>query len=131
MRMKTRQRKDHAAQSYGLTQKQYRNAKMRWKLALKRGHDVPFELFVKNKRVQIKKGKPKKFYVAKRAMQIALAMPKWININEIAEIYANAPKGYDVDHIMPLNGENFSGLHVPWNLQYLPAKQNRKKSNKI
>lgn len=129
--MKKRKRKDFAAQSYGLTQKEYRNAKMRWKLAIKRGHDLPFEAFVKNKRVQVKKGKSKKFYVARRQLQIALATPKWVNIEQIAEFYAKCPKGYNVDHIMPINGENFSGLHVIWNLQYLPAKENRKKSNKI
>jgi hypothetical protein len=50
---------------------------------------------------------------------------------EIAEIYRNCPKGYHVDHIYPINGENFSGLHVPWNLQYLTASENIAKSNKL
>lgn len=59
------------------------------------------------------------------------ATPPWVNMEEIKRIYENCPPGYHVDHIMPLNHPLLCGLHVPWNLQYLPAEENIRKSNKV
>jgi len=55
-------------------------------------------------------------------------MPPWADLDKIKEIYKNRPKGYHVDHIHPISK---GGLHVHYNLQYLPAVDNIKKSNKI
>jgi len=68
-----------------------------------------------------------------------LKTPNWLSEQhrkEIREIYAHARdceivsgEKYHVDHIVPLNGESISGLHVPWNLQVLPSDLNIAKSN--
>lgn len=72
--------------------------------------------------------------VAKYKANKLRATPKWLTkkqLNDITEIYQKCPIGYHVDHIVPLQGTNICGLHVPWNLQYLPAKENMSKGNKL
>ena len=53
------------------------------------------------------------------------------NLSIIKEFYIHCPIGYEVDHIVPLNGKNVSGLHTITNLQYLKVSDNRRKSNKF
>lgn len=115
---------------YGLSDYERRKAYTRWKIALKKGHNVVFEQFLENKRVQIKKPKPKKYFYAKQFLMRALATPKWVNIEEIANFYMNCPDGYEVDHIEPIIGENSCGLHVLWNLQYLKKNKHLNKTKK-
>ena len=61
----------------------------------------------------------------------ALRVPGWSETEAIAEFYRNCPDGYEVDHILPLQGITVSGLHVLGNLQYLPRSLNRAKRNKV
>lgn len=60
-----------------------------------------------------------------------LRTPLWADMDRIIEMYRNCPEGFQVDHIIPLSGEKVSGLHVPENLQYLPAEENNRKRNKF
>jgi hypothetical protein len=67
--------------------------------------------------------------------------PKWLskddlwileNAYELAHIRSNM-FGFDwhVDHIIPLKGTIISGLHVPNNIQVVPANWNLRKSNVV
>lgn len=123
--------KEVIALGYKVTPFQYRNAYQRWKQAKKRGHDVQLGLFLVRERVQLVRGKPQKYYRTLSSLRRSMATPKWVNIDELCWFYAYTPKGYEVDHIIPICGENVCGLHVPWNLQYLPIKENYKKSNQL
>jgi len=72
-------------------------------------------------------------YIAKDAKRRAAKLQRtvsWANLAVIKTIYLNCPKGYHVDHIVPLQGKTVSGLHVENNLQYLTSEENIKKGNK-
>ena len=56
--------------------------------------------------------------------------PSWANKRKILEFYKNRPQAMHVDHIVPLHHRLVSGLHVEYNLQYLPDVENLRKSNK-
>jgi acyl-CoA reductase-like NAD-dependent aldehyde dehydrogenase len=77
---------------------------------------------------------------AERRAQKLNATPDWLTEDhhkEIQQFYwlakdlqAVTGETYHVDHIVPLKSETVCGLHVPWNLQVLPADVNIAKKNR-
>jgi 5-methylcytosine-specific restriction endonuclease McrA len=78
---------------------------------------------------------------AKRRASKLKATPIWLNNEQLLEIKLlylfvasrRHTTGLDleVDHIVPLQGENVCGLHVPWNLQVITASENASKGNRF
>ena len=68
-------------------------------------------------------------------------MPKWLSafdklkikcLYQVSAMYNRESNiEWHVDHIVPLQGESVSGLHVPWNLRVIPAIENIKKNNRF
>lgn len=81
------------------------------------------------------------FLCQKRKVALMRRSPSWLTkddlwaIEQAYELAALRTKMFGfkwhVDHILPLRGEKISGLHVPANLQVIPAKQNQQKTNKF
>ena len=79
--------------------------------------------------------------VNQRGARKKVATPSWLTdeqSQEIISIYEKAARlsistgmKYHVDHIIPLQGKDVCGLHVPWNLQPLSARENMSKSNRV
>lgn len=66
----------------------------------------------------------------RRALKIKARLD-WVDRDALRAIYDACPEGCHVDHIIPLKGKLVCGLHVPWNLQYLPASDNISKGNRF
>jgi hypothetical protein len=93
--------------------------------------------------VQWQKDNPAKVRLrgAKRRAAKLEATPSWLSGPQLAHIertyklasiiQEETGMKYHVDHIVPLQGSNVCGLHVPWNLQVIPASVNASKSNKF
>jgi len=76
---------------------------------------------------------------AKRKAKKLQATPPWLTKEHLSAIrmcYTESKAletatgiKHHVDHIVPLQGKNVCGLHVPWNLQVLTATENCSKNN--
>jgi len=89
-------------------------------------------------RSKLYQSKQPKGYRGSRAAESALANARrknravaWADQDAIKFFYECCPEGYQVDHIIPLNGNRVSGLHVEENLQWLPTKVNQAKGNRF
>jgi 5-methylcytosine-specific restriction endonuclease McrA len=77
----------------------------------------------------------------KRQAKKLQAMPKWLTQlqhDAIDAIYqmskrlqSQSGKKMAVDHIVPLQGKNVCGLHVPWNLRVISCSENSVKRAKL
>ena len=89
------------------------------------------ERYNATRRVWARKNNPKN--AARQAKRHAAKLkrtPTW-DLHELTDlIYLECPEGKTVDHVVPLQGVNVSGLHVYNNLQYLTPSQNSSKGNR-
>lgn len=75
----------------------------------------------------------------RRSHRLRDAFPQWADITAIERIYAECRSlnqvagrvAYHVDHVIPLQGDKVSGLHVAGNLQILAARENSGKKNRF
>lgn len=66
---------------------------------------------------------------SKRRAALLERIPSWADIEAIKEVFRSCPKDMVVDHVIPLQGEIVSGLHLHINMQYLTPSDNSRKWN--
>lgn len=72
----------------------------------------------------------------RRDTRLQRATPPWIDRKAIDAVYREAARitaetgiMHHVDHVVPIAGKGVCGLHVPWNLEIVPAMENLSKNN--
>jgi hypothetical protein len=74
-----------------------------------------------------------RYWVKEHWRKVRRASPPWLtpeHRRQIREIYRSRRPGEQVDHIVPLVSPIVCGLHVPWNLEAIPAGPNMSKGNR-
>ena len=100
-----------------------REAKNRYKLKYKHNNPELYRELVNARRRRFRLATPK-WLSAEHKMEIRLKYRIAIELTKTTKT------SYAVDHIVPINGEDVCGLHVPWNLKVITQEENLKKSNK-
>lgn len=73
-----------------------------------------------------------------RKKRVRQAMPPWADRRKISDIYEKSVQmekqtgvKHHVDHIIQLVNDKICGLHIPINLQVIPASDNLRKGNSL
>lgn len=73
-----------------------------------------------------------------RKTRMVCATPPWVDADQLEAVYIEAWRmrqisglDYEVDHFIPIAGQDVCGLHVPWNLQIILKRQNLAKGNSM
>lgn len=131
-------------QHYQLHKDQYKKRALNWRREHKKKvAEISARYYQKNKEaIQLRLDVPKmRAYQKKRKLSAKRAAPPWLTSDHLFKmetIYRKAATlqkllsiPMQVDHIIPLQGKDVCGLHVPWNLRAIPAEINQWKKNKL
>jgi hypothetical protein len=124
--LKNKKRIDDAARVWKITnKKEYEAYQRQW---AKNNPDK-----VKVKHIKYRKNNMDKvlYWNSNRRAGKLKRTPKWADLEKIKQVYKKCPEGMVVDHIIPLQGDSVSGLHIATNLQYLSPNENSIKGNRF